>query len=526
MWRVLAALPHKKTLPRKRLVRLGAVFTAMLAGAILLAACASNPPAARNDFGPEGAYAWVNRLSWGANPASVATATKMGRSAWLAQQLHPTDRVLPAAAQAQIDAMRISKEPMPVLLRELTASNEAANALTDDAAKQAARTAYQRELNELAQQAESRALLRSLYSPAQLQEQMTWFWLNHFSVFQGKRDIRALVADYEEQAIRPHALGRFRDLLGAVVRHPAMLRYLDNDQNAVGRINENYARELMELHTLGVDGGYQQADVQTLAHVLTGLGVRVQEDDAKIRPALQAQYVHTGLFEFNPARHDPAPKTLLGEPLKAQGLGEIDEALDRLARHPSTAHFIARKLATFFVSDEPPPALVDRVAKAFLRTDGDIAKTLKVLFDSPEFSASLAPANNGFKDPVHYVLSGVRLAYGDRPLEDTGPVLGWIRRLGQPRFGHVAPDGYPMVASAWNGSGQLATRFEVARAIGTTDRGLFGAAPPAPPSLSGPWFSQYMAPRLSPATRDALAQAKTAQEWNTFLLSSPEFMAR
>ena len=526
MWRALAALPHKMTLPRQRTARLGTVFTAVLASAVLLAACVSQPSIAHDDFGPEASYAWVNRLTWGANPASVAAATRLGRSSWLAQQLHPTNTTLPTAVQAQIDAMRISTVPTPVLLRELAASNQAANALTDDTAKQAARQAYQRDLNELARQAQARALLRAVYSPAQLQEQMSWFWLNHFSVFQGKRDIRALVADYEEQAIRPHALGRFRDLLGAVVRHPAMLRYLDNDQNAVGKINENYARELMELHTLGVDGGYQQADVQTLARVLTGLGVRVQEDDAKIRPALQARYVHTGLFEFNPARHDATPKTLLGEPLRAQGLAEVDEALDRLARHPSTARFIARKLATFFVSDEPPPALVDRVAQAFLRTDGDIAKTLKVLVDSPEFSASLAPANNGFKDPMHYMVSGMRLAYGERPLENTAPVLGWIRRLGQPRFGHVAPDGYPLVASAWNGSGQLATRFEIARVIGTTDRGLFGAAPPAPPILSGPWFNQYLAPRLSPATRDALAQAKTAQEWNTFLLSSPEFMAR
>ncbi|QEI06703.1 DUF1800 domain-containing protein [Pigmentiphaga aceris] len=502
--------------------RLGGIVSAVLATAALLAAC-STPPAGRADFSPQGAYAWVDRISWGANPSTLASATRMGRTAWLNEQLHPTDTALPASVQAQIDAMPISREPTPSLLRTLSAANQAANALTDDAAKQAARQVYQQDLNELARQAESRALLRAVYSPAQLQEQMSWFWVNHFGVFRGKRDIRALVGDYEEQAIRPYALGRFRDLLGAVVRHPAMLRYLDNDQNAVGKINENYARELMELHTLGVDGGYQQADVQMLAQVLTGVGVRVPEDDAKIRPALQAQYVRTGLFEFNPARHDATPKTLLGAPLHAKGLAEVDEALDRLARHPSTARFIARKLVTFFVSDDPPPALVDRVAQAFLHTDGDIAKTLKVLFDAPEFSASLG---QGFKDPVHYVVSAVRLAYGDRPLEDTAPMQGWIRRLGQARYGHVAPDGYPMLASAWNGSGQLATRFEIARAIGTSDRGLFGAAPPAAPILSGPWFTQHIAPSLSPATRDALAQAKNAQEWNTFLLSSPEFMAR
>jgi uncharacterized protein (DUF1800 family) len=499
-------------------------LAAALATLFLLAACVTGgPPSGRADFGAEGARAWVERLSWGANPATLASATKLGRSAWLDQQLHPKDTALPAPVQAQIDAMRISQASAPALLREMTALNQSANTLADDEAKKQARDAYQRELNKLANEAASRALLRAVYSPAQLQEQMSWFWLNHFNVFQGKRDLRALVGDYEEQAIRPHALGKFRDLLGAVVRHPAMLRYLDNDQNGVGRINENYARELMELHTLGVDGGYEQADVQTLARVLTGLGVRVQEDDAKIRPALQAQYVHEGLFEFNPARHDMQPKTLLGAPLKAQGLAEIDEALDRLARHPATARFIARKLAMFLVADEPTPALVDHVARAFLKTDGDIARTLQALFDTPEFSASLG---KGFRDPQHYVISAVRLAYGERPIQDSAPVLGWIRRLGQPRFGHIAPDGYPLVASAWSGSGQLATRFEIARAIAVTDRGLFGAAPPATPALFGPWFAQHVGPTLGPATRDALAQAKTPQEWNTFLLSSPEFMAR
>jgi len=148
-----------------------------------------------------------------------------------------------------------------------------ADALTLDDAKKTAQQAYQQELSRLQREAATRHLLRALYSPHQVQEQMTWFWLNHFSVHQGKGNVRAMLGDYEENAIRAHALGNFRDLLGAVASHPAMLRYLDNDQNAAGRINENFARELLELHTLGVNGGYVQRDVQELARVLTGHGI-------------------------------------------------------------------------------------------------------------------------------------------------------------------------------------------------------------------------------------------------------------
>src|SRR5262249_27462869 len=155
---------------------------------------------------------------------------------------------------------------------------------------------YQQELGRLAREAATRSMLRALYSPWQLREQMTWFWMNHFSVFGGKAEVRALVADYEEHAIRPYALGRFRDLLGATARHPAMLRYLDNAQNARARLNENYARELMELHTLGVDGGYKQADVQELARVLTGHGVNLLGEVRNIRPAMRGDYVHEGLY--------------------------------------------------------------------------------------------------------------------------------------------------------------------------------------------------------------------------------------
>jgi uncharacterized protein (DUF1800 family) len=193
----------------------------------------------------------------------------------------------------------------------MDAESKAANAIADPDQKKAARDAYNKDMNALAREAQSRSLLRDLYGPDQLREQMTWFWFNHFNVQASKRDIRAMVGDYEDQAIRPHALGRFRDLLEATLRHPAMLRYLDNDQNAANHINENYAREIMELHSMGVGSGYTQKDVQELARILTGVGIDLKPDAALETP-MAVLYVRAGLFEFNPARHDFGTKTFWG----------------------------------------------------------------------------------------------------------------------------------------------------------------------------------------------------------------------
>jgi uncharacterized protein (DUF1800 family) len=273
---------------------------------------------------------------------------------------------------------------------DLIARNKAANQIADLDQKHAAQQAYQQAMNDLARQGAAREILRDLYSPAQLREQMTWFWFNHFNVQQSKADIRMMVADYEDRAIRPHALGRFRDLLAATLHHPAMLRYLDNAENASGHINENYARELMELHTMGVGSGYTQSDVQELARCLTGVGIDAKPEDPKLKPELQPQLVRDGLFEFNPARHDYGDKTFLGHTIKGTGLAEVDEVLDILAREPATARHISQELAVFFVSDTPPPALIDRMAQVFLRSDGDIATVLSAMFRSPEFAVSRA----------------------------------------------------------------------------------------------------------------------------------------
>ena len=219
--------------------------------------------------------------------------------------------------QAQIEAMRISKERVAALVVETDAMQRDLKAISDLDQRKAAREAYQKTLNSLADEARQRFVLRALYSPDQLRERMTWFWFNHFNVQANKRDIRAMVGDYEE-TIRDHALGRFRDLLEATLRHPAMLRYLDNDQNAKGKINENYAREIMELHSMGVGSGYSQQDVQELARILTGVGVDQKPDAPRLKPELQPLYIRAGLFEFNPARHDFGTKHFLGHTIRGR----------------------------------------------------------------------------------------------------------------------------------------------------------------------------------------------------------------
>src|SRR5439155_12003753 len=213
----------------------------------------------------------LNRVTWGANPSSAREFAGVGPARYLEAQLQPAqEAALPPEVQAQVDAMTITQRPVDELAKEMESRRKGLDLLRNDEEKKAAQQAYQQELTRLGREAMTRSLLRALYSPWQLREQMTWFWMNHFNVFAGKAEVRAYLGDYEEKAIRPYALGRFRELLGAVAHHPAMLRYLDNAQNGAGRLNENYARELMELHTLGVDGGYTQKDVQELARVLTG----------------------------------------------------------------------------------------------------------------------------------------------------------------------------------------------------------------------------------------------------------------
>jgi uncharacterized protein (DUF1800 family) len=313
-----------------------------------------------------------------------------------------------------------------------------------------------------------------------------------------------------------------------------MLVYLDNAQNAANHVNENFARELMELHTLGVDGGYTQRDVQELARVLTGFGVD-RNDPATTappkfaRPERAAQYTRRGLYEFNPHRHDYGDKQVLGVTIRGSGPAELDQVVELLSRHPATARHVSRQLAQFFVTDDPPASLVERMAARFQRTDGDIAAVLQTLFDSPEFAASL---RTRFKDPVHYVVSAVRLAYDDKAILNAGPMINWLNRLGEGPYNRQTPDGYALTESSWTGPGQLTTRFEIAKAIGSGAAGLFKTEGPAPteraafPQLSNALYFDAIQGKLAAATRQALDQAASPQEWNMLLLSAPEFMVR
>jgi uncharacterized protein (DUF1800 family) len=509
--------------------RLAARLGLGAAASVFALTCAS---AASPDAGQDAHdLALLNRLTWGETATSVAQMNQMGMRRWLEAQLHPSaeDRRLPDAAQAEVDVMPSLNKPMAQLVAEMDAQNKAANALTDPDQKKAAQQAYQQALNTLAREAAARSLLRDLYAPDQLNEQMTWFWMNHFNVHMYKRDIRTMIGDYEDQAIRPRALGKFRDLLEATLRHPAMLRYLDNDQNALGHINENYAREIMELHTLGVGSGYTQADVQELARILTGVGVNTTPNTPKLKPPFQDSYRRAGLFEFNPNRHDFGDKMFLGHLIRGSGFGEVEQALDILAREPATAHHVSLQLATYFMGDNPPDSVVRRMTEVFQQSDGDISAVMRAMIASRAFDASLGHA---FKDPVHYAVSAVRQAYDGRVIVNTVPMQNWLNRMAEGLYNHETPDGYPMVMAAWDGPGQMAVRFEIARQIGSGSAGLF--KPDAPGAVDQPAFPQLqnalyfngLSRSLSGPTQIALGQALNLNDWNTLFLSSPEFMKR
>jgi uncharacterized protein (DUF1800 family) len=285
----------------------------------------------------------------------------------------------------------------------------------------------------------------------------------------------------------------------------------------------------MELHTLGVAGGYTQQDVQELARVLTGVGLWNGTEPPHLRREWEGRYRRDGAMEFLPARHDFGPKLLLGQPITRHGFDEVEEAVDRLVRTPACASFIAGKLAVYFVSDQPPPALVARLAAAFQRTDGDLRVVMRELLRSPELEASLG---GKFRDPYHFVVGALRFAYDGRPIANTHPVLNWLNALGEPLYGRQTPDGYPMTEGGWASSGQLARRFEIARAIGSGNAGQFGPEDGGAtttsgfPRLASRLYYDAVEPRLSTNTRAALDQASSQQEWNTLLLASPELNYR
>ncbi|MDX6402680.1 MAG: hypothetical protein QOH70_135 [Blastocatellia bacterium] len=345
-------------------------------------------------------------------------------------------------------------------------------------------------------------ILRAVYSERQLQEVMVDFWSNHFNVYAAKGADRWLLTSYDRDTIRPHTFGKFYDLLLADAQSPAMLFYLDNFQSVSPNaqlpqqrpggarplqrlltmsnnpqqqrpqqaqrprgINENYARELMELHTLGVDGGYTQKDVQEVARCFTGWTIFQPRGGGAAAAALMGRDARdsAGKFIFRPGVHDNGEKIVLGHKIPAGG-GMKDGlmVLDIVAHHPATAKFIATKLVRRFVSDEPPPALVDRVAQTFLKTDGDIREVLKTIFASPEFN-SAETYRAKVKRPFELAVSAVRTLGADT---NGGPQLHqWIARMGQPLYGFQTPNGYSDVAENWVNTGALLERMNFALAL-------------------------------------------------------------
>ncbi|WP_170235266.1 DUF1800 domain-containing protein [Verticiella sediminum] len=475
--------------------------------------------------------AFVNRITWGLNSLVATTYAQEGRNGFAIQQLRPGPAALPVSVQERLNAMELGQTPADNVARSIRADEKRIQAAPENEARQALRDELGRRMQRLQSEALEYSLLRHLHSPHQFQERLTWFWTNHFNVSIRKAAVsRVLAPNFEEHAIRPHVFGRFEDLLMATLRHPAMLIYLDNFQNRAGKINENYGRELMELHTLGVDGGYTQADVTALSRSLTGLAVNYEKDETGLAEQYRAGYEHDGLFEFRPERHDASDKVLLGKPVKGGGMDEVQTVVRRLARHPSTARHISRKLATWLVADEPPEELVKAMTATYSRTGGDLSAVLRTMLGHQGFEASLD--DNDFKDPMRYVLGGMRMLY-DSPetlVVNAQPLIQWLSALGQAPFMRDTPDGYPIRRTDWQSSGQMAARFDVAQrmAAGPTQLFFIDSPPndtkPLVPDAGHLLYDKWLANNVRPATRQVLAQARTLHEWNVLWLASPDFM--
>ncbi|MRV71192.1 DUF1800 family protein [Duganella sp. FT92W] len=472
------------------------------AGAVLAEAPEpQDPPEATQEAGGEAAQEAraaalhvLNRLAYGPAPGDIDLVVRMGPQRWIARQLQPESLPLPEALSARLAALATVQMPAGAVLGQFQAAQQAVRG-EEEGAKEQRRAVLAR----IAKETAEARLLRAVASPRQLEEVMVDFWFNHFNVFAGKGQDRALVASYERDAIRPYAMGNFRALLGATARHPAMLFYLDNWVSKAGGLNENYARELMELHTLGVDGGYTQRDVTELARMLTGW---------TYAPRRLVDGNET--FYFDARRHDNKVKQWLGRTVTAAGQAEGEMALDVLAAHPATAHHIAYKLAQYFVQDQPPAALVERLAQRFTDTDGDIRAVLQTLFASSEF---MAPDVRGakFKTPYQYVVSALRAAGAPLAPDSAKAALSVLNRMGMPLYGCQTPDGYKNTRQAWLNPDALALRIGYAVLLGKdADAAALYTA---------------LGPAITPATwRTVDTGAPRVQA--ALLLGSPDFMER
>lgn len=381
-----------------------------------------------------GSFLALNRLTYGPRPEERLRLLEIGLANWIEEQLSPE------SIEDRACAFRLRN--LPTL--EMSASDLAD--VSDRILDNVDRSRVPAELRQA-------TLLRQVYSRRQLSEVMAEFWNDHFNMTTAKGDCYFLKTVDDREVIRRHALGSFRDLLWASAHSPAMLVYLDNQANRKGAPNENYARELMELHTLGVNGGYSQQDVMELARCLTGWTVK--------------EHFWRGEFEFDPDAHDTGDKSVLGLEIGNQGQAEAERVIDLLAAHPSTARFIAMKLARRFLSDSPPEEIVARAAAAFLNTKGDIRAVLRVILldglTDPKGLGGGTPHNSlgrqgplgsqvqpKYKRPVNFVASALRLLNAET---DGGEALqDYLLRMGQTSFAWPTPDGYPDRGEPWQGN--------------------------------------------------------------------------
>ncbi len=514
------------------------------------------------------------RLSFGVRPGEFDAVKKLGVAKYIEQQLDP-DSIDDSALDkrlAKLPTLTLSNPtlaeqynppkppptPTPSPTPAVTAALDAAKVATDAPKMDAAKPMMMDETMMMASAAPSptpaakpsptpipknpgmvvtelqRAkLLRAVYSERQLNEVVVDFWENHFSIYANKDADRWLLTGFDRDAIRPFAFARFRDLLGATAHSPAMLFYLDNWQSSVlreypatkdkparksGGINENYARELMELHTLGVDGGYTQKDVQEVARCFTGWSIRNPNQE--------------GLFIYNPGQHDNGEKTVLGTRIVAGGgIGDAEKVLDILAKHPSTAHFIATKLTRRFIGDNPPKTVVDRASQVFLRTDGSIRETLRSIIESPEFSSPTA-YHAKVRTPFEYVAASLRATSAET--DANRPILDWVSKMGQPIFGRVTPDGYPDMSTEWLSNNDLLARFNFSVAlsankiIGTkidAKKLLDNTQPLNPGSVVAALTKLILMDQESKHTKDALDKAASEAAKAASLPSSATLMS-
>ncbi len=457
----------------------------------------------------------LNRLGFGARPGDIERVKSIGLENYINQQLNP-EKITDTVAENKVKDLAVlnmsvaelyEKYPQPnQLLRQLQARGLLPKDLEEARDKQKNATPanpmdnpeYRKAIEEyyrenglqrpqrIMAELQASRILRAVYSERQLNEVMVDFWTNHFNIFAGKGADRWLLPSYDRDTIRPHAMGKFSALLQATAQSPAMLFYLDNFQSVSpnasrGRaqvmvqapsqtrrgINENYARELMELHTLGVDGGYTQKDVQEVARCFTGWTIFQPRGGAvavnALRGGREPMRGPAGSFFFNVRAHDDGEKTVLGNKIPAGGgFNDGLMVLDILARHPSTAKFIATKLVRHFVADVPPPALVNRVAAAFTKSGGDIRETLKAIFFSNEFYSADAYRAK-VKRPFEVAISAIRVLGADT---NGGPgTHQWIARMGEPLYGYQTPNGYSDTAESWVNTGGLLERMNFGVAL-------------------------------------------------------------